>query len=52
MLYLQTARYLLKMVGNIQKNKPLTETTMYLAEINNEEPFVADYNDSSQLVVL
>jgi hypothetical protein len=40
------------MVGNVQKKKTLPETVMYLEEINNPEPFVADYNSTGPLFVL
>jgi len=29
-LFLQTARYLIKMIGNIRKKKPIPETVLYL----------------------
>ena len=35
---------------DIQKGKRLPETVMYLQELNNSEPFVADYNTIEPLL--
>lgn len=36
----------------MQKGKPLSQTVMYLEEINNPEAFVADYDNPDQLLIL
>jgi hypothetical protein len=50
-LLLQTARFLIKTVRGIEKKKPLPETTMYLEEIKNLKPFVADYSSPAPLLL-